>query len=114
VRLMLAPHHGSHSSSSEALLSWASPRWVSIQAGYRSRFGHPHPSVVERTLAHGACIVRSDASGAVRWMFSPDGSARVERWRIEHARYWNDRMPGAGPPGGCDGGVPPRWDAPGG
>lgn len=114
VRLMLAPHHGSHSSSSEALLSWASPHWVSIQAGYRSRFGHPHPSVVARTLAHGACIVRSDASGAARWKFSPDGAVQVERWRIEHARYWNDRMPGAGPQGGCDDGVPPRWDAPGG
>jgi len=88
AQLMVAPHHGSKTSSSETLIGAVRPRWVSVQAGYRSRFGHPHPEVVARYARHGARLVRSDWSGAARWRFDADGSARLEQWRFDHARYW--------------------------
>jgi competence protein ComEC len=88
AQLMVAPHHGSKTSSSEAFIDAVSPSWVSVQAGYRSRFGHPHPDVVARYVRHGARIVRSDWSGAARWRFAADGSVVLERWRIDHGRYW--------------------------
>ena len=86
--VMVAPHHGSKTSSSEALVVAVAPRWVSIQAGYRSRFGHPHPQVVERYRRHGVQIVRSDFSGAARWRFDAAGSMTLEQWRLDHTRYW--------------------------
>jgi competence protein ComEC len=39
-RLLLAPHHGSRTSSSAAFLAAVAPRTVVVQAGYRNRFGH--------------------------------------------------------------------------
>ena len=88
AQLMVAPHHGSKTSSSEVFVRAVAPRWVSVQAGYRSRFGHPHADVVARYARHGAHVVRSDWSGAARWRFGPDGSVVLEQWRLDHARYW--------------------------
>ena len=92
--VMVAPHHGSKTSSSEALISAVAAHWVSIQAGYRSRFGHPHPQVVERYEQHGARIVRSDFSGAARWRFDASGSVTLEEWRLDHSRYWLNQPAG--------------------
>jgi competence protein ComEC len=88
AELMVAPHHGSKTSSSEVFVDAVAPRWVSVQAGYRSRFGHPHPDVLARYARHGARIVRSDWSGAARWRFGSDGSVALEQWRLDHTRYW--------------------------
>jgi competence protein ComEC len=88
AQVMVAPHHGSKTSSSELFIDAVAPRWVSVQAGYRSRFGHPHPEVVARYARHQARIVRSDWSGAARWRFGTDGSVALEQWRLDYARYW--------------------------
>jgi competence protein ComEC len=91
AQLMVAPHHGSRTSSSEALIAAVRPRWASVQAGYRSRFGHPHAQVLARYAQHGVQVVRSDWSGAARWRFGADGSAALEQWRLDHPRYWLNR-----------------------
>ncbi len=91
VDLLVAPHHGSRSSSSEELIAATAPRWVSMQLGYRNHFGHPHPIVLARYRAYGVAIVRSDQSGAAQWRFAPDGAVELERWRIDHARYWHNQ-----------------------
>lgn len=87
VALMVAPHHGSHSSSSDALIAAAAPQWVSMQLGYRNHYGHPHAAVVARYRDHGVRIARSDEDGAVQWRLA-DRSITVTRWRRDHARYW--------------------------
>jgi competence protein ComEC len=96
VALLVAPHHGSHSSSSEALIAACAPRWVSMQLGYRNHYGHPHAEVVARYRAHGARVERSDVEGAVQWRFAAAG-VTVERWRRDHARYWFNRPPAEAP-----------------
>lgn len=88
AQLMVAPHHGSKTSSSPEFIDAVHPRWVSVQAGYRSRFGHPHPEVLARYERRGAQVVRSDWSGAARWRFGPEGTAVLEQWRLDHGRYW--------------------------
>jgi competence protein ComEC len=95
--LLSAPHHGSASSSSEPFVRAVAPRWVVVQAGYRNRFGHPHPSVVERYRAAGARVVRSDAAGATQWRLRPDGSAWVRSERIHGRRYWHNLPAGDAP-----------------
>ena len=95
VDWLSAPHHGSRSSSSETLLDATRPTWVSVQAGYRNRFGHPDAEVVARYVARGVHVVRSDESGMAQWRFRSDGSVALHRWRASAHRYWNNR-PGAG------------------
>jgi competence protein ComEC len=95
VDWLSAPHHGSRSSSSEALLDATRPAWASVQAGYRNRFGHPDPQVVSRYVARGVHVVRSDEAGAAQWRFRRGGAVELHRWRASAHRYWNDQ-PGAG------------------
>ncbi len=103
VALMVAPHHGSHSSSSEAFIAAAAPQWVSMQLGYRNHYGHPHAAVLSRYIRQGARIARSDEDGAVQWRLAGP-SITVARWRRDHARYWFNQ-PGAGPGRAADGSV---------
>jgi len=61
-----APHHGSRSSSSMALLQGLSPSAVLISRGHGNAFGHPHPEVVERYRRLGAGIYDSARHGAIK------------------------------------------------
>jgi len=65
VRVMLAPHHGSATSSTWPLLSAADPRLAIISAGRGNRYGHPHASVLARYAAIGARVLRTDVDGAI-------------------------------------------------
>jgi competence protein ComEC len=65
LRVLKAAHHGSASSSSAAWLDAAGPAAVVFSCGRGNRYGHPHPSVLERVRASGAEIFRTDEDGAV-------------------------------------------------
>jgi competence protein ComEC len=63
-----------------------------VAAGYRSRFGHPAPEVLERYRARGASVVRTDLEGAVTVRLAVSGvSVEAERTRVP--RYWRERPP---------------------
>ncbi len=70
-------HHGSRTSTSDALVEWAAPRVAVIPAGDGNRYGHPHPEVVERLEGAGAEVRRTDRDGSFRIRLYRDG-----RWRI--------------------------------
>jgi competence protein ComEC len=63
--VLLAPHHGSRSSSSPALLEAVSAQAVWVQAGYRNRFGHPAPEVVLRYQQRGMQMLQTPQCGAI-------------------------------------------------
>jgi competence protein ComEC len=62
-----AGHHGSRTSTGDALLSVVRPTWATMSCGVRNRFGHPHAPTVERLFAHGVVPVRLDRSGSFEW-----------------------------------------------
>ncbi|HEX4896559.1 MAG TPA: DNA internalization-related competence protein ComEC/Rec2 [Solimonas sp.] len=86
--LLLAPHHGSRSSSTEDFVAAVAPRVVIHSAGWRSRYGHPRPEVVARYAAGSARQYTTGVSGALR-VWRQDGELRVEAWRPGAARWWN-------------------------
>lgn len=63
--VLVAPHHGSRSSSSEPFLAAVDPAVVVISAGAENRYGHPHPGVIEHYEAHDITVVRTDQAGDV-------------------------------------------------
>jgi competence protein ComEC len=91
--VLLAPHHGSITSSTEAFLDAVAPRWALFQVAYRSRFRHPHPRVLERYDARGIGILRSDADGAVQIRMRDGRIARIVRSRHAPPRYWRVPVP---------------------
>ncbi|NRF70025.1 DNA internalization-related competence protein ComEC/Rec2 [Aquincola sp. S2] len=99
--ILLVPHHGSRSSSSEAFLRAVQPRVAVVQAGYRNRFGHPVSDVLARYAALGIPVVRTDRCGA--WMWH-DGAARCTR--EVRRRYWHWQAPESGADGGANVAIP--------
>lgn len=87
VDLLLAPHHGSNSSSMEAFVQHLSPDHVVFSAGYRSRYGHPHPKVQSRYREQGSVLYNTSLSGRLRFEFTPS-AMRVNRLRSDRPRYW--------------------------
>lgn len=67
-RVMLAPHHGSKTSSGNALLESFRPDLTLFSAGYRHRYGHPHPDVVARYHRLGLATENIACSGAVQFV----------------------------------------------
>jgi competence protein ComEC len=73
AQILKVPHHGSKSSSSAGFIAAVAPRLAVVSAGYRNRFGHPHPAVLDRLRAAGVRLYRTDRDGAVT--VSTDGSS---------------------------------------
>lgn len=89
--VLLAPHHGSKTSSSAALLDALSVQAVLVSAGHRSRFGHPHASVLQRYRERGIAVLQTADSGCIQWRFSTGAPPQpVQRCRPARQRYWNE------------------------
>lgn len=70
-QVLKSPHHGSHSSSSEAFLDRVSPEIIVISVGEDNRYGFPNQEILERYKKIGAKVYRTDVHGAVE--VSSDG-----------------------------------------
>ncbi len=89
--VLIVPHHGSKSSSSLAFLQALHPQLAVATAGYRSRFGHPHPSVVTRYAEQNIVFLNTASSGFVRMHFSAENGAEViEQGRLARHPYWRE------------------------
>jgi competence protein ComEC len=66
AQILVVPHHGSKTSSTEPFLDSIEPLIAVFQVGYRNRFHHPNPGVFERYLARHIELTRSDEDGEVQ------------------------------------------------
>ncbi|MEP6792066.1 MAG: DNA internalization-related competence protein ComEC/Rec2, partial [Ramlibacter sp.] len=89
--VLLVPHHGSKTSSSEAFLDAVRPRIAIVQAGYRNRFGHPAEPVLARYEARQVEVIDSPHCGAAWWRSVAPAAAACQR--AASARYWHHRLP---------------------
>lgn len=88
--ILIAPHHGSRTSSSPAFLDAVEPSAVLIPAGYRNRWNHPHPEVLARYRARGVRIYSSAEHGAITYTIPVDGRFDApQTWRQQRTRYWH-------------------------
>ncbi|MCB0193022.1 MAG: DNA internalization-related competence protein ComEC/Rec2 [Anaerolineae bacterium] len=63
--VLKSPHHGSKTSSTEMFLNTVNPQLVIIPVGKDNRFGHPSPEVLERYVAHGLTVLRTDERSTI-------------------------------------------------
>ena len=66
AQVLVAPHHGSKSSSSMEFIEAVQPEHVLFSAGYKNHFGHPHPEVQQRYQRYGSRTYQSSVHGALR------------------------------------------------
>ena len=86
--VMIVPHHGSNTSSSQLLLDVVQPDIAIVSRGARNRFGHPQADVVRRydekrviwldTAEQGAVLVKVE-QGRVDW----------RAWADTQMRFWH-------------------------
>lgn len=86
VTLLVAGHHGSHTSSGPQLVQWLTPRHVVYSAGRRNAFGHPHDEVVRRFRTARSCQWSTALDGALTFRLGggagrPVDSLRRQPWR---------------------------------
>jgi competence protein ComEC len=89
--LLLVPHHGSRTSSTQSFVAAVAPRHAVFSVGHRNRFGHPREDVVARYRDIGASLHRTDRSGALTFSFAPPGPGPPQAERARVARYWHAR-----------------------
>ncbi len=63
--IMVAPHHGSSSSSSPIFLKHVNPEYIIVSSGYRNRFGFPSPDILLRYEKNRIITYRTDGAGSV-------------------------------------------------
>jgi competence protein ComEC len=71
--ILLVPHHGSKSSSSDVFLKAVSPEISVISCGKGNSFKFPNDQTIQRLKDTGSSIIRIDESGAVRINVGEEG-----------------------------------------
>jgi competence protein ComEC len=86
--VLVAPHHGSNTSSTANFLQTVQPSTILIPAGYRNQFGHPHKEVLSRYKNIKTRWLNTANSGSIL-VNMKDDSWNVQTLRKTESRYWN-------------------------
>jgi len=88
--ILVAPHHGSLTSSTSEFIAAVRPRFVLFPVGYHNRYGFPRPAVVARYTTAGARTLDSATQGAITFHLPARGPlAAPITYRQAARRYWH-------------------------
>ena len=87
--ILIVPHHGSGTSSTKTFIDTVQPRMALFSAGYRSRFGHPKKSIVQRYQDRQIEVWNTAETGAISIRLSDDGISTPILAREQMRRYWH-------------------------
>ena len=87
--VLIAPHHGSDTSSTPGFVQAVAPRHVVISAGHRNRYRQPADIVLARYRAIDAKIWQTARHGSVRIEFDPIDGLTVTSYHDQSRRYWH-------------------------
>ncbi|RDH83981.1 MAG: DNA internalization-related competence protein ComEC/Rec2 [endosymbiont of Galathealinum brachiosum] len=93
--ILIMPHHGSNTSSTQRWLDEINPRLAISSAGFNNRFGHPTQKVLKRYQKQGSHVLNTANSGMIQLKL-PDTSGDVlelvSQQRKVSTHYWNHRF----------------------
>ena len=89
MTLLVAPHHGSKTSSSAGFVNTLNPKHVVFSTGYKHHFGHPAEAVVQRYEHKGTKPWNTAEQGAIEFNWNERGALSVTNERRESKRYWH-------------------------
>ena len=88
--IVLIPHHGSRTSSSERFISSIRPRVAIVSTGFDNRWGFPKEDIVKAWTDAGAEVLNTATSGAISYRICrDDGIRRLGLHRQNAAKFWN-------------------------
>jgi len=86
--ILVAPHHGSSTSSSQALLGAVKPSLALISSGANNRFGFPREDVLNRYAKAHIPTLNTAQCGGIRITTDETGNFRVESARAVNKAIW--------------------------
>ncbi len=87
--VIVAPHHGSRTSSTRRFVEAVNASVVIFPAGYHNRFGFPKADVVKRYSRQGTQIYMTGRDGAVSLLAGQPGTPIAGvAYRQQHRHYW--------------------------
>jgi competence protein ComEC len=75
--VLIAPHHGSKTSSTEKFLTQVRPAYVLVSAGKNNSYGHPHEQITDTYWRHGSHWYNTGRHGQIRVVFETNGEYQV-------------------------------------
>lgn len=90
-RVLIAPHHGSNTSSSDVFIDAISPEWVLFPAGFRNRWGFPKKAVIERYQNRDVSTLTSGEQGQVSILFNQE-TMKIRTYRSDFAPFWYNQV----------------------
>lgn len=85
--VLLAPHHGSKTSSTAAFLSQVNPELAIFSAGFENQYGFPKALVLNRYHDQGIQTLTTGTSGQISLIFTHQGY-EISPYRTEVAPFW--------------------------
>ncbi len=89
--VLIAPHHGSKTSSMLEFVQAVGAKHTIFTVGYLNRFNHPKSLIEARHKKLGSTTYRSDFDGALLIDFMSGSPSHVKAWRKAHPKYWHDQ-----------------------
>ncbi len=86
--VLIAPHHGSNTSSTMPFLKAVDPQVILIPAGYRNRFSFPHKKVIGRYASLNKNWMNTAKQGAISVAIK-NQQLTVTSTRKDRGKYWN-------------------------
>jgi competence protein ComEC len=88
--MIVAPHHGSRSSSGKAFVRHVNADIVLFATGWNNRYGFPDDGVAARWRQSGATTFDTAFSGTLGWVFRADGQLEgPSAHRRDKRRFWS-------------------------
>jgi len=87
AKLLIAPHHGSKTSSSPDFIDKVSPEIAIFPVGYRNRFGFPKQDIISRYESRQVKILNTARDGALLFRFETPEMI-ISRHRQQSWRFW--------------------------
>jgi len=86
--IMLVPHQGSKTSSTQEFLQAVNPKLALVAAGYRNHYGHPNAAVAKRYAENGIELLSTIDSGTIELAIDRRGW-RTSSFRVSQQRFWH-------------------------
>jgi competence protein ComEC len=87
IDVLIAAHHGSKTSSGHDFIEAIKPKVVIFSAGYRNRYNHPHPDIVQRFQRAGSKTYNTAHAGAIVFEWR-EGIESITETRTAEPKLW--------------------------
>lgn len=89
AEILIAPHHGSRTSSTPDFISAVHPYYVFFPTGYKNRYGFPNKIIIERYKQAGVRMLNSTETGAISIEIGGSKEMRVDTQRVKEKKIWH-------------------------